>query len=370
MAQTPRTLDGRFDEMVLVGSGAMGRVYRAWDREAGTHVAVKLLHSIEAERFEREARVLSQIDHPNIVRYVAHGVTATRQAWLAMEWLEGSDLSGYLKAGTLSPEETIELGRAAAAGLSWAHERGFVHRDLKPSNLFVTSGQFGLAKVVDFGLARDVIQEEALTKTGTLIGTLDYMPPEQLLDAKRVNARADVFSLGAVLYRCLTGRAPVIGRTLPELVVKIMREPIPPISDFRHDVPTPLTELIMWMLDKDADRRPANATAVLASLDGLLAPNPEAANSAEVDYEGVTQLASRPPLMGADESPPSWDDGTLRMSPAMPHPPVFPPSPLQDDAAPPMAARAAGRQSGDLRRWWPVVLIVLGLAALFVARCR
>src|SRR5579863_3487645 len=122
MGDDTEGFDDRFEKIVSIGSGSMGTVYKAWDRRGGMHVALKLLHRPEtAERFEREARVLSQIDHPNIVRYLGHGVGAGGRAWLAMEWLEGGDLESYLGGGALRVDDTLRIARAIAAGLAWAH---------------------------------------------------------------------------------------------------------------------------------------------------------------------------------------------------------------------------------------------------------
>jgi len=356
----------------------MGTVYRAWDHAHHVPVAVKLLHAVEtASRFEREAMVLSQIHHPNIVLYVAHGLTTHGEAWLAMEWLEGMDLSARLKQEVLTPAETLTLARAVASGLSWAHERGFVHRDMKPSNVFIPNGDLARAKVVDFGLARDVAREEELTKTGALIGTLDYMPPEQLTDAKRVDPRADVFSLGAVMYRCLTGRAPVTGRTLPEMVLNVVRQPVPPISDFRADVPAPLMNLIAWMLEKNAELRPTDATAVLSSLDAIERDDDTVAH----DFEAMTELSARPDFSEKEVAP--WrsleGSGTLRMSSSekvAAAPPSQPSTVPLVDSPPssrqgPAVSTPTPRPRGSLEEWWPLLLlaaVAAGLAAELMLR--
>jgi serine/threonine protein kinase len=297
---TTLSFNDRFDQLTQVGSGSMGTVYKAWDREAHIHVALKLLHNAStAPRFEREARVLAQIAHPNIVRYVAHGIAPGGLPWLAMEWLDGCDLDTTLKKGVLAPVEALRLARALTSGLSWAHDRGFIHRDLKPSNVFVPPAGLDHAKVVDFGLARDVVAEDALTKTGMLIGTLEYMPPEQVSDAKRADARADVFSLGAVLYRSLTGVPPAKGHSLPEILMNILRGTIPPLTAFRQDVPPAFASLITNMLEKNADLRPANATHVAIALDAI-----EVRPGSVLDLDVPTELmAQRPAYL--EPSPPT-----------------------------------------------------------------
>jgi serine/threonine protein kinase len=258
---------GRFEGLTRVGHGAMGVVYKAWDRGSRRHVALKVLRQ-EAlkDRFAREARVLATMAHRHIVGYVDHGVAKSGELWLAMEWLEGEDLASRLERGPLDMRDTMALARGVAQALGWAHERGFVHRDIKPSNLFLPDGDVDRVKVLDFGLARLVQEAEGFTQTGMLMGTLEYMPPEQAVDAKRVDARADIFSLGAVLYHCLVGHPPSTGATMSEILSSILRDKPPPVRDVRTDVPIRLDELIGRMLSKDAMVRPANGAAVLAAL--------------------------------------------------------------------------------------------------------
>jgi serine/threonine protein kinase len=376
MQEDTLNFDARFGELVQVGSGSMGTVYKAWDQVTGAHVALKLLHNTStAARFEREGRVLSQIAHANIVRYVGHGVTPTGQPWLAMEWLEGSDLDSYLKAGVLEPAETIRLARALASGLSWAHDRGFIHRDIKPSNVLIPREGLDHAKIVDFGLARDVVHEDTLTKTGTLIGTLEYMPPEQVSDAKRADQRADVYSLGAVLYHCLTGVPPAHGKSLPEILMNIVRGIIPPVTSFRQDVPAPFVALIASMLEKNVDIRPANATHIALALDAI-----DRRPSPILDLDGATEMMSErpsylPPLRRMPQAQPSPPPSSLAsfsapdpVTLAMPlKPGLFPPRPAAPLA--PAPAAAPSPQAHPFQ-WWPLGLLALGVLALVLALYR
>jgi serine/threonine protein kinase len=381
------SFDARFGELVQVGSGSMGTVYKAWDQVTGTHVALKLLHNTSTTaRFQREGRVLSQITHLNIVRHVAHGMTPTGQPWLAMEWLDGTDLDAYLKAGVLEYAETLRLARALSSGLSWAHDRGFIHRDMKPSNVLIPPSGVDYAKILDFGLARDVVQEDALTKTGMLIGTLEYMPPEQVSDAKRADQRADVFSLGAVLYHCLTGVPPARGNSLPEILMNIVRGNVPPVSNFRQDVPQPFMALLTSMLEKNADKRPANATHVALALDAI-----ERRANPVLDLDGATEMMSErpsfvprstrpmalPPMPRLVPPPPAAtgptpsrpalssfsapDPVTLAMPPKG-APQMFPPRPAPIAPKPPPAARRF--------QWWPLGLLALGVLAIVLALYR
>src|SRR5262247_1138478 len=145
---------GRFSIERVAGAGGMGTVFRALDAEGGGPVALKLLGregNAEQARFVREARVLSALEHPGIVRYVAHGLSTAGEPFLAMEWLEGEDLGARLARGPLSVEESLALVRGAAEALGVAHERGVIHRDVKPSNLFLPEGDIRRVKVLDFG---------------------------------------------------------------------------------------------------------------------------------------------------------------------------------------------------------------------------
>src|SRR5262249_20762656 len=149
--------------------------------------------------------------HPSIVRYVSHGVTDEGRQFLAMEWLEGEDLADRLQRGPLDPADAVTLGRRAAEALAIAHARGVVHRDVKPSNLFLVAGDVARVKVLDFGIARIPSGAQAPTRTGNRVGTPRYMSPEQVRGVRGVDARADVFALGCVLFACLTGRAAFTG---------------------------------------------------------------------------------------------------------------------------------------------------------------
>src|SRR5262245_15853804 len=195
----------RFRIESVAGTGGMGTVYRAHDVAADRTVALKTLAGIgerDAARFAREAAVLAELVHPGIVRYVAHGLTADHEHYIAMEWLEGETLHDRLMRGRMTLDDAIAIGRAAAEAIAAAHQRGVVHRDLKPMNLFLTPG--GL-KVLDFGIARHVHHAGVLTNTGAVIGTPGFMAPEQVRGETAIDARTDVFSLGCVMYRCLTG---------------------------------------------------------------------------------------------------------------------------------------------------------------------
>lgn len=260
---------GRFEIESLAGTGGMGSVYRACDRQSGELVALKILHSASAEgleRFDREACLLAELVHPGIVRYVAHGVTEAGERWLAMEWLEGETLADRMERQGFTIQETMRLIGQITAALAFAHERAVVHRDLKPGNLFLSGGSIEHLKLIDFGIARQTNAAKELTMTGAMLGTPSYMAPEQARGERRVDARADVYALGCVLFKCLTGRTPFVGDDVLSVLLKVVMEEPPKPSELNEEVPAELDGLVMAMLAKVPDERPKDAGAVLAVL--------------------------------------------------------------------------------------------------------
>jgi eukaryotic-like serine/threonine-protein kinase len=262
----------RFELQAVAGVGGMGTVYRAADRASGALVALKVVakaDGIDGARFAREVDVLAELTHPAIVRYVAHGSTPEGTRWLAMEWLAGQDLKKRLSRGPLSPEECVALARRVTSGLSALHACGIVHRDLKPSNLFLVGGAPEQAKILDFGIARRARPLEDLTSTGILVGTPYYMAPEQARGERLVDARADVFALGTVLYECAAGRRPFEAEDQLGVLLKIVLEEPPELREIAPLVPDPLRRLISLLLQKQAYGRPADAAVVATLLDDL-----------------------------------------------------------------------------------------------------
>ena len=218
-------IDGRFELLEQAARGGMGEVHRALDRTTQSIVAVKLIRQQDDEavrRFSQEARVLGEIEHAHVVRYIAHGRMARGEPYLVMEWLEGETLSGRLARGPLSIEETYELGRRLASGLGAAHTRGIIHRDVKPGNVFLVDGQISRAKLIDFGIARHEASNSLLTMTGTLMGTPGYMAPEQFAGAP-VDAAADQFSFCVALFEALYGQRPFPGATVMAVADLVLR---------------------------------------------------------------------------------------------------------------------------------------------------
>jgi serine/threonine protein kinase/tetratricopeptide (TPR) repeat protein len=260
----------RFVISRLAGKGGMGSVYLATDRTNGAPVAVKVIHGRDDNaRFSQEAHVLAELQHPAVVRYLAHGELADGQRFLAMEWLDGEDLARRLDRGPLAVVDAVVLARRAAAGLAIAHQRGIVHRDIKPSNLFLVDGDPAQLKLLDFGVARLARTRHVLTATGTVIGSLGYMAPEQAIGARDVDVRADVFALGCVLFECLSGQRAFSGEHVAAILAKVLREEAPRVSSLRPEVPLAVDDLVARMLAKDRDARPRDANAVVAEIDSL-----------------------------------------------------------------------------------------------------
>jgi tRNA A-37 threonylcarbamoyl transferase component Bud32/tetratricopeptide (TPR) repeat protein len=257
---------GRFEILALADWGGMGAVYRARDTQTGTDVALKLLlDESSEERFAREARVLADLRHPGIVQYVAHGKTEVGSLYLAMEWLEGVDLRSKLAAGPLSLRDGLALVRGAAEALGVAHARGIVHRDINPRNLFLLGGDVRSVKVLDFGIARPLRATFGMTMPGVYLGTPGYMAPEQARGNEDIDARADVFALGCVLYECLTGRAAFAADNLMALLGKVLFEDAPRLRS-RGEFPLVVDDLVARLLAKDASHRPADAAAAAAAI--------------------------------------------------------------------------------------------------------
>jgi eukaryotic-like serine/threonine-protein kinase len=261
----------RFEIEEIAGSGGMGTVFRAKDRLSQRKVALKLLHSRhtrdqQTERFAREGQLIAELSHPGIVAYVAHGQTLEGEPFLAMEWLDGEDLAARLKSGPLRLSETLTLLRRIADALSTAHLRGIVHRDLKPSNLFLRDGKVEQATILDFGIARPILGATTLTRTGVLIGTPGYMAPEQARGERELGPSADIFSLGCVLYECLTGEPPFVAEHLVALLAKILFDAAPKVRDLCPELPEAVGALLDRTLAKEPSARPSDAMALLSEL--------------------------------------------------------------------------------------------------------
>ncbi len=263
-------ISDRFVVGKLAGKGSMGAVYQAHDRATGKPVAIKVLAEHDADalrRFDHEIHVLSELAHPHIVQHVAHGVTKKGTPYLVMEWLEGQSLAARLQEQRLTPKDALELATHIASALAAAHARGIVHRDIKPSNVFLVNHSVHAARVLDFGVAQAPISDSRVTRTGGVVGTPGYMAPEQVQGLRqRASPRADVFSLGAVLFECLTGRRAFEGDDVMSILARVLREEAPRVRTFLPDVPEELDTLVAHMLSRVPEARPGNGAQVHRAL--------------------------------------------------------------------------------------------------------
>ena len=279
-------LSRRFDDLVIdnyevldrLGAGAMGTVYKARHRRMKRVVALKVLskevarQESFAQRFQREVEVIAQLTHPNIVM-AFDADEYSGGPFLVMEFINGRDLSTEVaKTGALSVADAVECILQAARGLEYAHSQGIIHRDIKPGNILRDAS--GTIKVADLGLARISGAEgrtanTSLTQTGGVVGTVDYMPPEQALDSTTINHRADIYSLGCTLFYLLTGSPPYEGSTILAVLLKHREAPIPALCAIRPDAPHGLDALFQRMMAKRAQDRPQTMTDVVRELEAL-----------------------------------------------------------------------------------------------------
>jgi serine/threonine-protein kinase len=244
----------RYELEELVGTGGMSSVYRAHDRLLERNVALKVLHEQftaegdYVERFRREARSVAQLSHPNIVTVIDRGEQGGKQ-FIVFEYCDGENLKALLeREGPLPEREAIELVLPVARALGFAHEHGIVHRDVKPQNVLLNGD--GATKVTDFGIARSLEVHGGLTQTGTVMGTSDYISPEQARGG-RVDAQSDIYSLGAVLYELLTGDVPFPGDNFVAVALRHINEPAPSVRARRPDVSPRLDAVVRRAMAKD-----------------------------------------------------------------------------------------------------------------------
>jgi eukaryotic-like serine/threonine-protein kinase len=273
-----QVIAGRYELEGLAGSGGMANVYRASDRLLERRVAIKVLHDRFArdgdyvERFRREARAIARLSHPNIVTVIDLG-ESEGHPFIVFEYVAGETLHDLVRReGRLSVRSALAITREVAYGLAFAHEHGVVHRDVKPHNVIIDSE--GTPKVTDFGIARPLDHQDGLTTSGTLLGTSDYLAPEQAAGGP-VGERSDQYSLGVLLYELLTGEVPYPAESVVQAAMRHLNDPIPSVRDVRPDVPPLVDELVQRAMQKQPEDRFASTAAFVAALDTCLAPYDE-----------------------------------------------------------------------------------------------
>jgi serine/threonine protein kinase/tetratricopeptide (TPR) repeat protein len=289
------TIDHRFQVELEVAAGGMGRIFRANDLQTGQPVAIKVLGYRDPrarDRFLQEARMLAEIRHPGIVRYIAHGMMGTGSPYLVMEWLEGENLAQYLErlytentpahllddpsrlaelgnAG-VTIAQALQVGRRLASAVGELHKRGFVHRDIKPANLLLAGGSIEHVKLIDFGTVRHAVAGQP-SEPGRLIGTPFYMSPEQARSDGQIGPPTDVWAIGCVLYECLTGFKAFWADNVIVVLTHILMDDPPPVQHLRPEIPDELAGLVMKSLSKAPENRPADARALAEYLEHLSA---------------------------------------------------------------------------------------------------
>ncbi len=300
-------LDGKYRVERILGAGGMGVVVAAHHVQLDEKVAIKFLHPRAVKdqetmaRFLREARAAVKIKSEHVARVLDVGSLSSGEPYMVMEYLQGSDLAKQIrKHGAISVSQAVDFVLQASDAIANAHAIGIIHRDLKPANLFSTRASDGTLtiKVLDFGISK-LTQEAsmatpdgALTNTQAVMGSPSYMSPEQMQSSKQVDARTDIWSLGAILFELLTGRLPFEAPTVPELIIKIVTQPAPSVRSVSPDVPEALAAVVARCLEKDRERRYAN----VAEFARALAPFAPAHARPQVDrINRVMQFAGAPP---------------------------------------------------------------------------
>ena len=286
----PGTVLGeRYEILKRLGEGGMGAVYKARDRELDLLVALKIIrpelasHPEILRRFKQELILARQVTHKNVIRIFELGMADGRK-FITMDYIDGRDLKSILvERGKLPPDEAVRIMRQICRGLEAAHAEGVVHRDLKPQNIMVDAN--GRVWVMDFGLARSM-DLVGITRTGALMGTPDYMSPEQAR-AQKVDARSDLFSLGIIFYEMLTGVLPFRADTMMATLLKRVQEKAPPPNSLHPAIPQRLSDMVMKCLEVDLARRYQSASDILTDIGGDTPSNASMVQTPVVALESI-----------------------------------------------------------------------------------
>ena len=276
-------LDGKYRVERVLGIGGMGVVVAARHLQLDQRVAIKFVlptamaNAEAVERFAREARAAVKLRSEHVARVLDVGRLAHGAPYMVMEYLEGRDLGDVIEQrGQLPPHEAVDYVLQACEAIAEAHALGIVHRDLKPKNMFVTTRVDGrpLVKVLDFGISKSNPigpggghQEMSLTRTSAVMGSPNYMSPEQLRSAKMVDARTDIWALGIILYESLTGRVPFDAETVTQLCAMVLQDTPRPLEEMRNDLPPGLSNVVFACLEKDVARRMPSVAELARALE-------------------------------------------------------------------------------------------------------
>ena len=363
---------GDYQVIGILGTGGMGKVYKVRNIISDRVEAMKVLlpdlanEAELADRFMREIKLLASLNHPNIAA-LHTAMRLGNQLLMMMEYVEGRTIEERLQEGPVPARDAVEYVCQALAALGYAHERGVVHRDIKPANIMITTA--GEVKLMDFGIAK-AVADRRLTMTGTTLGSLFYMSPEQVKGSLSLDGRSDLYSVGVSLYEMVTGTRPFKGDSdYSIMVAHLEKQPVPPIQ-IDPALPAMLNEIILAAIEKDPASRFQSAQAFRNALESVLPQLPQTASSARPAAAAPLFTAPRPAAIptvtaAAAKAPPQAQPDMFAAPPPFPTAP-HQPTPAAFAPAPPPPAAAAPQRSGH-RGLWMALGAVLALAVLAVA---
>lgn len=369
-------LCNRYELRRVVADGGMGRVYEGIDKQTNTRVAVKVLHAdvasdeVSLERFKREYDISVQLPHDHIVKVLDFQRDEASGVWLlAMEFLDGEELRVTIKRdGVISPGRLIRMLSQVALGLDEAHARQFVHRDLKPDNIFLCGTREGdIVKLLDFGSVKDKNKDaKKLTVLGTTIGSPFYMAPEQAQGLDTLDARADVFALGAITYECVVGKVPFNGNNGPSILLAILtKDPDPPSMaavDSKFPPPPAMDDVLELALAKNPNIRTKSVGEFADSVGrayGLAGDHKQWAKMTQAELEGLAQAGQSQAKMEAAVDPFAAPAGGAPVSQRIPsNPPTAGTGPVMEFASDSMGLPAVSKRPG-----WLLPAIIGGAVA-------
>jgi serine/threonine protein kinase len=349
MHEEGTVVGGRYRLIRQVGEGGMATVWEAEHLALHSPVAVKFLHtggrhsSELLERFLREARTAASVRHRNVIEITDFGLTDDKMPYMVLEYLQGQSLAQLMEHNpALDPTEAVRLVSLTLRGLAAVHDAGIVHRDLKPENIFLVSDADGtFPKLLDFGVSRRVGLASDITQEGALIGTPDYMSPEQARGDRDIDRRTDIYSMGVILYETLTGRLPFEAERIGEIIRRITTETPPTVADLRPDLPADLSAVVQRAMARDREDRFPDARAMRWAI----------IDSAEIYGFRHTNSA----LISVSELPPPPTDrdaptGDVTLPRTQPLPDVTPSAGPRSDAASTRGGEPRGTDDGAAER--------------------